>query len=125
MSIVIHFLNGNDESIRQHYLDKEYRNDIEVEIDGTFFEVYFFTKDALEYEMRKDGFFSLPGIIILDEITTEKVIRSIDFLEQAGYFDRFTGYKQPFSARDRFVHKWYSNTQADFSAENAYSYTLR
>jgi hypothetical protein len=72
MSVVVHFLNGNDAAIEAHYSQKSYRNDIVVEIDAAFYEVCFFTPSALEYEMTKAGYFSIPGMIILDEISSEK-----------------------------------------------------
>ena len=46
MSVIIHFLNGNDESIKNHYFQKEYRNDIFLEIHGNFYEVYFLAEES-------------------------------------------------------------------------------
>jgi hypothetical protein len=91
MSVIIHFLNGNDQAIENHYLQKEYRNDIIIEIDAKFHEVYFFVADSLEFEMTKDGFFSLPGLIILDEICNEKIYAAINGLIDIGYFEKFIG----------------------------------
>jgi len=123
MAVYIHYLNGNDISIQNHYLEKEYRNDIEIEIDGLFYEVYFFTKDALEYEMTKDGFFSLPGMIILEEITNEKIILAIENLLDTGYFTCFKGYKSLISL-EKFSNRWYSNTPFGFKIENVFSYKI-
>jgi hypothetical protein len=107
MSIIIHFFNGNDETIEMHYSQKEYRNDVIIEINHVFYEVYFFVKDALEYEMRKDGFFSLPGLIILDEISNDKIINAIKELFILGYFDSFKGYSDKLD--NKFANKFYSN----------------
>lgn len=108
MSVVVYFFNGVDENIENHYSQKEYRDDIVVEINNVFYEVYFFTKEALEYEMTKEGFLSFPGLVILDEVTKDKICISVNKLVNVGYFDRFKGYAiNPIN--NRFVHKWYEN----------------
>lgn len=109
----IYFLNSNTLEIENHYFDKEYRDDIIIEIKGLYYEVYFFTKDALEYEMTKDGFFSFPNMIILEEITTEKIINSVTYLNHKGFFDRFKGEKE-LNQRRRFIHGWYANELSTF-----------
>lgn len=123
MSVIIHFLNGNDESIKNHYFQKEYRNDIFLEIHGNFYEVYFFVADTLEFEMKKDGFFSLPGLIILDEITNEKIFSSINYLIDSGYFENFVPLKK-IDINKTFANKWYNNT-FQLNIENIYSSILR
>ena len=82
----IYFLNGNTPEIEYHYLEKEYRNDVIVEIEGLLYDLYFFTIDALQYKMTKDGFFSLSGMIILDEISTENIKKSILTLYERKFF---------------------------------------
>lgn len=124
MSVIIHFLNGNDESIESHYLQKEYRNDVIVEIHGKFYEVYFFVSDSLEFEMRKDGFFSLPGIIILDEIRNEKIYTAINYLIGIGFFDNFVG-SDEIALGKTFSHKWYQNKASPYKLENKTSYLLK
>jgi hypothetical protein len=49
MEVIIHFLNGNDLSIQSHYQLKSYRDDIVVEIDKLFYEVYFYTDGNMKY----------------------------------------------------------------------------
>lgn len=122
MSILIHFLNGNDLSIQNHYLEKEYRNDIVIEIESKFYEVYFFTETALKYEMRKDGFFSLPGLIILDEVTNDKIINAISMLSQMKYFEIFIG-KDKSLLHSRFLNLWYEN-DVSFTNNSLYTYLL-
>lgn len=124
MSIKIHFLNGNDESIQNHYLQKEYRNDIVIEVDGKFYEVYFFVADSLEYEMKKDGFFSLPGLIILDEVCNEKIYTAVNYLVDIGYFDSFVASNE-MSLNKTFSNKWYENKSSHYKSENISSYVLR
>jgi hypothetical protein len=123
MAVIVHFLNGNDISIENHYAQKEYRNDILVEIDKVFFEVYFFTAGVLEYEMRNDGFFSLPGLIILDEISTGKIYNSIEKLFHIGYFKRLTGTEEDFVA-NRFINEWYEDKSAFLNSVIKSSYRL-
>ncbi len=122
MSILVHFLNGNDLSIQNHYYEKEYRNDIVIEIENKFYEVYFFTETALKYEMRKDGFFSLPGLIILDEITHDKIIDAISKLSEIRYFEVFIG-KDKSLLNSRFINLWYEN-DLSFTTSNLYTYLL-
>lgn len=122
MSILIHFLNGNDLSIQNHYYEKEYRNDIVIEIENKFYEVYFFTDTALKYEMRKDGFFSLPGLIILDEITHDKIINAISKLSEIKYFEVFIGMDKSL-LNSRFLNVWYEN-DLFFTTSKLYTYLL-
>jgi hypothetical protein len=56
--MLLYFLGGNTTQMEQHYAEKEYRDDVVVEINKQYYEVYFFTRDALVYEMTQDGFFS-------------------------------------------------------------------
>lgn len=123
MIVNIYFFNGNNPGIEAHYAQKEYRNDIVVEIENRFYEVYFFTKDALEYEMRKDGFFALPGIIILDEISAAKIISAVDFLSKSGFFDTFKGYDES-PINNGFANKWYSNAPGKFDDADLFIHTL-
>lgn len=120
MEITIHFLNGNDESIQQHYFQKEYRNDILVEIDSIFYETYFYTQDALKYEMLKDGYFSFPGLIILEEVTSSKIIISIKELSKMNYFDWFVG-KKEMLLNNLFLQKWYDNDMSLFDIKSVFS----
>ena len=124
MAVFIHFLNGNNRELEDHYFIKGYRNDVFVEIDTIFYEVYFFTKDSLEYEMRKDGFFSLPGIIILDEITLDKIIASVNYLLSVHFFDVFKGYSRESILNGNFSNRWYVGQTAKFTFESASSFEL-
>lgn len=92
--------------MESHYNCKEYRTDVVVEIDGTFYEVYFFVEGVLKYEMRKDGFFSYPGLIILEELTTKNILNAIENLADMGYFKLFTGYSS-LPEEGRFISKWF------------------
>jgi len=123
MSVFIHFLNGVDLSTQNHYYEKEYRNDVIIEIENFFYEVYFFTEAALNYEMRNDGFFSLPGIIILDEISNDKIFNAVDKLVDLKYFDAFKG-KDRSILNSRFLHTWYENNLSSFPGGNMQSYML-
>ena len=114
MTTTIYFFNGNNESSEKYYFEKEYRDDIVIKIDDLFYELYFFTQDSIEYEMTKDGYFSLPGLIILDSISLEKIIKSIKHLKQKGYFDNFKGTTE-LSQKNRFLHKWYENNLSLFN----------
>ena len=49
MSITIFFLNGNDESIQNHYSQKGYRNDVVVKINSRFYEVYFYEEGSYNH----------------------------------------------------------------------------
>jgi hypothetical protein len=106
--MIVYFLNGNTNEIEYYYAEKEYRDDIILEINDLYYEVYFFTIDALEYEMTKDGYFAHPCMIILDEISTEKIIKAITELKKRGFFKRFQGMTQ-LNQEKRFIHEWYSN----------------
>ena len=106
--MTVYFLSDNTAEMEHYYAEKEYRNDIMLEIDNLYYEVYFFTKDALEYEMTRDGFFAFPCMIILDEISTEKIIKSIVELEKRGFFNKFKGMAQ-LDEEKRFMHNWYVN----------------
>jgi len=108
MMNTIYFLNGRSQEIEDHYNQKEYRDDIVFEMDGLFYELYFFTPDSLEYEMTKEGHFSFPGLIILSDISTERIRASILSLYEKGYFKRLNGMKE-LSQEKRFVHNWYIN----------------
>lgn len=123
MNVVIYFLNGNDSEAESHYRQKEYRNDVIVEIDNLFYEVYFFVYDSLEYELTNDGFFSFPGIIILDEISNEKIYTAINKLIDYNYFTNFIGHKA-FPVNKRFMDRWYLNTH-NYKSENFSTYKLR
>ena len=81
-----------------------------------------FTETALKYEMRKDGFFSLPGLIILDEITHDKIINAISKLSEMRYFELFIG-KDKSLLNSRFINLWYEN-DLSFTTGNLYSYLL-
>jgi hypothetical protein len=104
----VYFLNNNTVEIENYYAEKEYRDDIILEINNLYYEVYFFTRDALEYEMTKDGFFAFPGMIILDVISTENIIKAAIELEQKNFFNRLQGMRQ-LNQNERFIHDWYSN----------------
>lgn len=109
----IYFLNGNTPEMVHHYFMKEYRDDVMVEIDGLFYELYFFTSDRLGDELRKDTFFSLIGLVILGEITTERIITAIKDLRKRGFFDRFKG-ENTFNPNKRFAYDWYIGLTAPY-----------
>lgn len=117
MADTIYFFNGRNDDIDRYYFDKEYRDDIIVEISGVFYELYFFTKDSLEYEMTKEGYFSLPGLIILDKINTNTILTAIRKLKNIKYFTRLQGYDE-LSQEKRFIHNWYVNELPQFDIKN-------
>jgi hypothetical protein len=119
----MHFLNGNDLSTQNHYLQKGYRNDVIIEISGLFYEVYFFADWSIKNEMSTEGFFSFPGMIVLDEIIHGKILLSINSLLDYGYFDMFKGHTE-FPLNKRFMHKLYLN-EIVFGYENMVSLELR
>jgi len=43
----IYFLNRRNKKIDEYYNEKEYRDDIIVELNDLFYELYFFTRDSL------------------------------------------------------------------------------
>jgi hypothetical protein len=112
MSFTIHFLNGNDQNIQFHYSEKGYRNDIIVQINDTYYEVYFHTKDDLTYEMTDDGF-SMPGLIILEGIHHDKIVKSIKNLHDIGYFNWFVG-SDKMQFEKQFMSKWYINEMSTY-----------
>jgi hypothetical protein len=124
MNITVHFLAGIDQETEDHYSMKEYRDDVIVEINNEFFEVYFFTKDSLEFEMTNGGFFSFPGMIILDEIGIEKIKLSILKLEKLGFFEKFKG-SQKIDQSARFSHSWYINELTHFDDNTRISVRLK
>lgn len=105
--LTIYYLNGNDLLMESHYLDKGYRDDVLIKIQESFYEVYFFTADALEYEMTRDGYFSLPGMIILEEITTDKITIALKQLVERGYFNHLNKLTD-FDESLRFSASWYN-----------------
>jgi hypothetical protein len=119
----IYFFNGISSDIQNHYFQKQYRNDVIIENNGRYYEVYFFTKDALEYEMTKDGFFSLPGLVILEEITQKHLVDSVTHLLKIGYFDEFKGCDL-MPIKNRFHERWYENVEAKISTENMVSISI-
>ena len=120
MQNAIHFLNGNSPEIQDHYFEKGYRNDITIEISNLFYDVHFFTQNSLLYEMTGDGFFSLPGMIILEEITHEKILASINYLIKIKYFDFFEGEKN-LTMYKKSLSNWYINGTIVFNKENLFS----
>lgn len=115
MPVILHFTAGNNLSSEFHYLEKGYRNDIIVEINGRFYPVYFFLEDTLKYEMT-DLCFSFPGLIILNEISSDKIIYSIIYLYDLGYFSHFTGYDS-IPLNSDFQHSWYEHVGPPFKIE--------
>lgn len=124
MEVLIHYLNGNDLSIQNHYAQKEYRNDIIIEIDKLFYEVYFYVEGSIEYELTNEGFFSLPGLIVLDEISNEKILNSINKLIDYKYFEHFVG-KKEFPLKSRFIDRWYVNDLSFDKSVKGVTYKLR
>ena len=86
--IKFYFLQGNSPEIEWYYADKEYRHDVFVEKDNLFYDVHFFTQSSLTYEMTRSGFFSLPGLIVLDDISKESIIRAIVELSKFHFFEK-------------------------------------
>lgn len=123
MKLIVHLINGNNPEIENHYFQKEYRNDVIVQLNELFYEVYFFTRDSLNYEMTNDGFFSMPGIIILEEICLKRILTSIENLAALGFFDNFIG-KNSLEINARFLNKWYLNV-SDLNNENTVTIHLR
>jgi hypothetical protein len=123
MEVIIHFLNGNDISMQNHFTQKGYRDDIVVEIAGLYYEVYFYVDGNMVYEMRYD-FFSFPGLIVLDDITNEKIFSSINQLIDLNYFDYFKG-KDVLPLNKRFQDAWYSYKLDQREASETYRYKLR
>ena len=123
MEVIIHFLNGNDVSLQNHYTHKGYRDDIIVEISGLYYEVYFYVDGNMHYEMRYD-FFSFPGLIVLDVITNEKIFSSLRQLIDLKYFDYFIG-KDVFPLNKRFQDVWYYYKLDQREASEIYKCKLR
>ncbi len=113
MEASIHFLNGNTPAIQQYYAQKGYRDDVIIEIDQLFYEVYFYVEGALLHETKKDGVFSVPGLIVLDEISNNKIFNAFDVLIELGYFDSLKG-QSTFPANNRFKDKWNQSEEYSF-----------
>ena len=122
MEVLIHFLAGDDLSIQSHYDQKGYREDVVIEIDRLFYEVYFFLDDMAN-EIRDDGFFSYPGLIILDEIKYDKIYNAINKLIDLNYFDYFAG-KEEMPINNRFIDTW-RTAWPPFTLEDLRTYKLR
>lgn len=120
MNMIVYFRNGNDESIQQHYHQKEYRDDIIVRHQDLYYEVYFFTESSLKYEMRKGGYFSLPGIIVLEEISNLKITTAIKELSELGYFSWFTGKREIPLLNKQFLQKIYDNDLGTFDKKKVF-----
>lgn len=111
--ITVHFLNGDNAGIEMHYLEKQYRNDVIVQIDAKYYEVYFFVEDLLHYEMTGDGYFSLPGLIVLNAMSTDKILKALAGLVKTGYFNWFKGHEQiPYNKS--FADAWYVKNGSGF-----------
>jgi len=124
MSATIYFLNGDTPELEGHYYEKEYRDDIVVEINKVFYEVYFFTQDSLIREFRLDGFFAMPGLIVLDVMKKETIITSIKYLLQVGFFDSFKGYDKSTILTSNFSMQYYVNKAVELSFDNAASFQI-
>lgn len=116
------FLAGMTKEMEEHYIEKEYRQDVFVKIGELYFEVYFNTYSSLKNDMRKDGFCAFPGMIILDEMSDKLIVNAIKELINLKYFESFTGYKE-LPLTNRFIDKWYS-TGDKWTTENMTSITL-
>ena len=112
----LHFLSGNSKHIQNYYFEKEYRDDVIVELDNLFYEVNFFTLESLNYEGNQNGF-GLPGIIILDEITDEKIVLAVKNLITIKYFDFFKGETQ-LNLYKNSLNMWYLNGPFIFKKED-------
>lgn len=123
MKARIHFLNGNDQSIQDHYRQKGYRDDIILEIDELFYEIYFYIEGNITYEV-KNGFFSFPGLIILEDITNERIYSAVNQLLDLNYFNYFVGQKI-FPLNTRFQDLWYSNNLKGWDRYNKCIHELR
>ena len=119
MPATIYFFNGDNPEIEAHYYEKEYRDDIVVEIDNTFYEVYFFTRASLVREMLHGSYFSMPGLIILEEMKKEAIIGSLKFLLNIGFFDPFKGYTRSTILTSKFWDRLYVKKSNPYSFECA------
>jgi len=106
--IKVYFLQGNSPEIEWYYADKEYRHDVFVEKDNLFYDVHFFTQSSLTYEMTRSGFFSLPGLIVLDDISKESIIRAIVELSKFHFFEKLKGLPY-LDQSESFIYLWYKN----------------
>lgn len=100
------YMMGKTLDYEEYFRQKGYRDDIFIEIGQDLFEVYFFLYDTLEYEMMLDGYCSYPGLIIIDDITSEKIEIAVKGLYKFGFFD----YLKPFdSTKGRFRDRIWIN----------------
>ncbi|MES2559353.1 MAG: hypothetical protein V4590_06410 [Bacteroidota bacterium] len=113
MEVNVHFLNGNSPAMQQYYAHKNYRDDVIIQINKLFYEVYFYTEASMDKEIGEKGFFSLPGLIMLNEINNNEIYSAIDGLIELGYFDCFKG-KTEFPIKNRFADKWYEGEEHSF-----------
>lgn len=91
MNATIHFLTGNTQAVQRYYEEHGFRDDIVIELNRYYFEVYFYTPSAVEREMRNKEILMMPGLILMDAISNNKIYAAIDFLIESGYFAAFKG----------------------------------
>lgn len=117
MKVTVYFPGGNTKETDMHYNMKENRRDVVVEIENIFYEVYFYVDGNIQYEMTADGFFSIPGMIVLNEVTTEKILKSISWLAGNGYFKYFKGY-DTIPLKGTMTDVWWWSGEHLFEKEN-------
>ena len=59
--------------LETYFLEKGYRNDVSVVIENESYEMYFFLASTLEYELTTDGYCTYPGLVILENISTNNI----------------------------------------------------
>lgn len=123
MKLTIHFLNGNDNYMQLHYAAKAYRDDIIVQIGQTYYEVYFREESTLNRDLTDDGYFSMPGLIVLDAIEHDKIVKSIKYLYEIGYFNWFKGFDE-MQYEKQFMSKWYANEMQPFDKDTLTSLVI-
>ncbi len=83
---------GDD--LEKYFMEKGFRNDISVLIGDKLYELYFFLPSTIEYEMTTDGYCAIPGLILLNDITTRNIEIAVEKLVASEYFDYLIPFKK-------------------------------
>jgi hypothetical protein len=68
-----------------------YLSEVEVELDGLRYRVFFIDPIRLEQELKANAgsgrcYFAEPNLIVLPEVTTESIKKAVEGLARDGYF---------------------------------------
>ena len=69
-----------------------YLSEVEVELDGLRYRLFFIDPVRLEQELQSNvesgrAYFAEPNLVVLPEITTEAIKKAVEGLARDGYFE--------------------------------------